>query len=232
MSHEPKYKSTAFVCPNCSAYAQQQWEFIVTKTNYGSNQFGENVHYDVYQLSSDNHSPNNKGLAFSDCQLCGGKSVWLDGSMIYPVSSCIENPRELMPDDVKEIYNEAREVYRVSPRSSAALLRLALEILLPQLGAKKSNINNMIAQLVSEKKAFLQVQKAMDVLRVIGNDALHPGIINIEKEDSKPISLALFKMLNYIIVETKESEEMVDGMYSVLPESLREKINERSVKSN
>lgn len=42
-----------------------------------------------------------------------------------------------MPLEVKVIYDEARAVLNISPRSSAALLRLGLEMLLPHLGAKK-----------------------------------------------------------------------------------------------
>lgn len=134
-----------------------------------------------------------------------------------------------MPKDVKEIYDEAAAVYDISPRSSAALLRLGLEILLPYLGADKAKITTMIQQLVEERKAIGRVQKVMDALRVIGNDAVHPGLIDLEGRDDKEVSLALFKITNYIVAETLGSDDMIEDLYSLLPGKVKESIENRKI---
>lgn len=134
-----------------------------------------------------------------------------------------------MPEKVKEIYDEAAAVYDISPRSSAALLRLGLEILLPYLGADKAKINTMIQQLVEERKAIGRVQKAMDALRVIVNDAVHPGVIDLEGRDDKEVSLALFKITNYIVAETLGSDDMIEDLYSLLPGRVKEGIANRKI---
>jgi len=47
--------------------------------------------------------------------------------MIRPNVSNAPLPHEDMPDDVKEIYEEARQVSVFSQRAAAALLRVSLE---------------------------------------------------------------------------------------------------------
>ena len=47
--------------------------------------------------------------------------------MIFPSGSTIPMAHTDMPESVKEIYDEAREIAGQSPRAAAALLRLALE---------------------------------------------------------------------------------------------------------
>lgn len=57
-------------------------------------------------------------------------------------------PHAHMPDDVKGLYLEAREIGTRSPRSAAALLRLALEKLTTGL-TDADKLNDAIAELVS-----------------------------------------------------------------------------------
>jgi len=47
--------------------------------------------------------------------------------MIHPRKLTAPIPHSDMPDDVKEIYEEARNISDISPRAAAALLRVALE---------------------------------------------------------------------------------------------------------
>ncbi|MBQ7074264.1 hypothetical protein IJM86_04305 [bacterium] len=53
--------------------------------------------------------------------------------MIRPNVSPAPLPNEDMPSDVKEIYEEARQVSAFSPRAAAALLRVSLEKLTANL---------------------------------------------------------------------------------------------------
>lgn len=129
-----------------------------------------------------------------------------------------------MPDDVKAVYDEAREVGALSPRSAVALLRLALQMLVDDLVSGHEAINAKIGTLVS-RGLDPNVQKAMDVLRVYGNNAVHPGQIEVDAEtDTLP---ALFALLNMIVDQVIVRAESVRGLYESLPAGARAAIDKR-----
>ena len=69
------------------------------------------------------------------CVHCESSSLWLPDQMIYPFINPFPDANiDLNDDDVKVIYNEAASIAGLSPRGACALLRLAIEKLLNQLG--------------------------------------------------------------------------------------------------
>ncbi len=73
------------------------------------------------------------------------------------------------------------------------------------------------------------VQKALDVVRVVGNDAVHPGQINLN--DTPEIAGSLFKLLNYIVEDRITRPKEIDELYSSLPEDKRRWIEDRDGKT-
>ena len=114
--------------------------------------------------------------------------------LIFPnVAEGIPKPNNDMPDDVKEIYIEAGKVLNISPRSSAALSRLAIEKLVTHLNAQGKDLNTKIGNLVS-KGMPIEIQQMLDSVRVIGNNAVHPGQIDIK--DNEELALSLLNFIN------------------------------------
>jgi hypothetical protein len=130
-----------------------------------------------------------------------------------------------MPPDVRADFLEANEILDKSPRGAAALLRLCIQKLLIHLGEKGKNINDEIGNLV-QKGLDRRIQQALDVVRVVGNAAVHPGQIDLR--DDKTTAGKLFGLVNVIvesqITQAKHIEEMYD---TIVPETVKAQIEKR-----
>jgi len=202
----PEYKLRAFHCPFCNVYADQVWTEL--------RKFDGNALYF-------------KDTDASTCRHCKQYSVWQNGIMVYPDFQGVQTPNQDLGEDIQADYQEAASILQKSPRGSAALLRLAIQKLCGELGEEGKNINTDIKNLVA-KGLPSAVQKSLDVVRVIGNDAVHPGQIDLR--DDVETAKALFKLVNLIaekmITEPKEVEEI----YESLPEDKKQQIEERDGK--
>jgi hypothetical protein len=144
--------------------------------------------------------------------------------MIVPNQGTAPVAHTDMPDDVRADYEEARSVVGVSPRSAAALLRLAIQRLCVHLGQPGKNLNNDIGALVKEGLPQ-EIQQALDVLRVVGNNAVHPG--ELSQEDVADVADALFSLLNEIIEERISRPKRRQELFDRLPAAAREAIVKR-----
>ena len=133
---------------------------------------------------------------FIFCDYCKKFSIWIDKKMVYPQISLAPLPAEDMPDSVKNLYNEARAICNQSPRGACSLLRLAIQILIKEIGENEKNLNKAIGNLVT-KGLPKKIQKAFDTVRIIGNNAVHPGTIDLK--DNLKIVHRLFKLVNLFV---------------------------------
>jgi hypothetical protein len=147
-----------------------------------------------------------------------------DDEVVYPVFIPSPAPSKDMPDDIAKDFNEARAVFAASPRASAALLRLAIQKLCIHLGEKGENLNDDIGALV-QKGLSVQVQQALDSVRVIGNNAVHPA--KIDFEDNAEVAGKLFELVNFIVRETITRPREIAELYNKLPERTRSHIQAR-----
>jgi hypothetical protein len=161
----------------------------------------------------------------SICFHCEAHSLWLDEKMIYPLSGSVQSPNQDMPPDIKDDYNEARSIVELSPRGAVAILRLCVQKLCRALGEKGENINHDIKQLVS-KGLPLKLQQALDSVRVVGNNAVHPGQIDLK--DDRETAYKLFAFLNVIVDILITQPNQIDEFYNTkLPDGDRAAISRR-----
>ena len=119
-----------------------------------------------------------------------------------------------MPEEVRKDYEEARTIVMQSPRGACALLRLAVQKLCKELGEPGKNINDDIASLV-RKGLSIEVQQALDTLRVIGNNAVHPGEMDLT--DDTETATALFELLDFIVDDRISQPKKRAEIFSKLP---------------
>ena len=163
-------------------------------------------------------------IYLSQCYSCEAFSVWIADDLIYPKLEFFILPNEDMPADVKADFMEAAAIVNLSPRGSAALLRLSIEKLLSHLNVSGKGLTNDIGELVT-RGLDKRIQMALDVVRVIGNNAVHPGKIDIR--DDKSVAFKLFDLVNLIVEATISSPKHVESMYNSLPEGVLKEIKRR-----
>lgn len=205
---QPGVFQNAFTCPHCGAIAKQDWWMR---------------RFDGQLVN------NNQGihpLRVGTCHNCGQSSIWVESTMFYPDISNAPLPNSEMPESVKILYTEASSISTRSPRGAAALLRLSIQFLCIELGERGKNINTDIGNLVKKGLPKI-VQQSLDIVRVTGNDAVHPG--QIDTDDPKTVD-QLFELVNIIVEYMIALPKKVSGIYSNLPPDKTKGIEERDNK--
>jgi hypothetical protein len=143
--------------------------------------------------------------------------------LVYPGRKAGVAPNQDIPPEIRGDFEEARGIFDQS-RGAAALLRLVIQKLCAYLGEAGKKIDEDIASLV-KKGLNPQVQQALDVVRVIGNEAVHPGTIDLR--DDRPTAERLFDLVNLIADQMITYPKHVQEMYDKLPASKLEGIRKR-----
>lgn len=200
--YPPENQSKQFHCIHCGVFAKQKWSVLC---------FGY-------------HNAIVSPITFCQCEHCDDLTYWYEERMIIPADAPVSPPHPDMPASVVGEYQEARSIFAKSPRAAVALLRLAIQKLMPELGEKGENINADIKSLVA-KGLPVQVQQAFDFCRVVGNNAVHPGEINLN--DTPEMGQHLFNMINFIVEDRITRPKQIAELYAKLPEGAREAVEKR-----
>ncbi|MGF7040086.1 DUF4145 domain-containing protein [Mucilaginibacter lappiensis] len=159
------------------------------------------------------------------CSHCSKYSIWLKKYMVYPTTGSAPLPNSDMPQEVIQDYEEARNIIELSPRGAVALLRLCVQKLCKHLGEKGENINTDIKNLVS-KGLPVRMQQVLDSVRVIGNNAVHPGQIDLI--DDRETAYKLFGFINIIVDMLITQPKQIEEFYNIqVPESAKAAIDKR-----
>ena len=111
-------------------------------------------------------------LHLSKCYHCGKIAVWVHDRLLFPVTKFGVLPNPDLPEEILHDFEEAREIVNSFPRGAAALLRLCVQKLCIHLGEKGKSIDEDIVSLVKKGLNPL-VKRSLDIVRVIGNEAVH-----------------------------------------------------------
>lgn len=207
----PTYRAASFNCPHCGALANQSWSEI------------------YLNLVEDDDYTEVKEFKISLCFSCEKIGLWQGSSvpkLVYPelVEGSLPDPNPDLDEDIQSDFIEARKIVHISPRGATAILRLCLQKLCIQLGQKGKNINEDIAALV-KKGLSPKIQQALDIVRVIGNNAVHPGEIDL-KDDSQT-ALTLLSLINLIAEVMISQPKHIQTLYDSLPARVVQAIEKR-----
>ena len=202
----PTYNATGFNCVHCHAYADQTWGMPILVA--GGSNYGSDARFSVCR-----------------CGRCEEFSYWIDEKMVYPPETTAAPPNSDLPDGIKVDFEEARSIVAKSPRGAAALLRLVIQKLCKTLGQPGKDINCDIGKLV-QNGLPQQVQESLDIVRVVGNNAVHPGQLDLI--DDSDVAHKLFELVNIIAdIMITQPKRVKDLFESVVPEPQKDAIKKR-----
>jgi len=163
-------------------------------------------------------------LTLSQCYSCNEWSVWIADNLIYPNNPTTVELNEEMPPEIRLDFKEAADIVDRSPRGAAALLRLCIQKLMVQLGLPGKRIEDDIAELV-KRGLDTRIQRALDIVRVIGNKAVHPGTVDLR--DDKATATELFTLVDLIVETMIAQPKHIERVYDALPQGARDAIEKR-----
>lgn len=180
-------------CPHCNTYAEFEHSEVLF------NEDGE----DMIREKANNYGKKNplpiidRTIHIYRCTHCGNKKITVDESEVYPLlppePACAD-----MPNRVRDVYNEAGKIWKSSPRCACGLLRLALEYLCNELDAKGNNLADKISNL----KIFKNDGDSMNILRIVGNKAIHAEELHSLDIDDENTAKQLFVLMNIVVKST------------------------------
>jgi hypothetical protein len=255
----PTLGSKSFSCPHCGAISHQNWykpygyyleddeipnnilneaiEIFQSSAKRGSMIDEKSVGYARNILSGrpffqkakyENGDTQIGNLWISRCYSCKAICVWVHDHIVYPEYKFPIKPNADLPDEIKTDFTEAAAILALSPRGSAALLRLCIQKLCLVLGKRGRDLNADIAALVRDGLDE-RLQKALDIVRVIGNNAVHPGQMDLS--DDMETASHLFRIVNMIADRMITQPRHIDELYDGLPQETRENIDQRNKKA-
>lgn len=101
---------------------------------------------------------------------------------------------------------------------------------MPHLGMEGKNLDRDIKELCNQGISR-QIQEALDVVRLIGNESVHPG--ELDMRDDLETALLLFEILNWIVGSTISPRKKTKSLLSnKIPKSKLTNIENRSFSNN
>jgi len=246
---EPSVSLTAFNCPYCGVLTSQTWygvssrHLVKSKTPWiPAPDMAQRLREDnatpsemkanllawadrlvageivIESNQTTNYGSNIENLHVSVCAECQRVALWRMDSLLYPSDREGSPPNDDLNADIRHDIEEARSIVRFSPRGAASLLRLALQKLCIQLGEDGKNIDADIGSLVKKGLDPL-VQQSLDIVRVVGNEAVHPGTLDLR--DDRDTALHLIDLINEIAAQLITRKKRIETLYGRLPEAKR-----------
>jgi len=212
----PSFRGNAFNCPypECQVYGYQDWQTILF----------------CGQEKGDEFSYPGRGYDVSLCPSCQKHAFWYEETLIFPIEGALEIPNvnEDMPESAMIDYLEAGTIANKSPRSAAALLRLAIEKICTENRGKKESLNTAIGALFSEGVISRSVKESLDLLRLTGNDAVHVSRIDTDRDVNHVI--LLFELVNEVVEDLYTRPRLKKELFEKFPQTQLDKSRNEIVK--
>ena len=145
-----------------------------------------------------------------------GEEYKPQATQIYPRTSTIELfPNDDMSEEQKQLFNEAKDIFDISPKAAGALLRCVIERILRDKFPEhsKSCLGRILSELKDKNALSNEIIQLCKTCKLIGNEACHSSLMIYEDESREQVEL-LFELINAIAEELlskpRKWQEMLD----------------------
>ncbi len=149
--------------------------------------------------------------------------------MVFPAAGLAPVPHTDMPDDAKQLYNEAREVLGISRRAGTALARASLERLLKTIDPQPGN-PDLATRIVRVAPRLPEpLGRILTIIRVAGNQSLHVPdqpeellVLVLDPDETEVVDL-MFEAINELVEQLISRPARVASHFEKVPEAVRAK---------
>lgn len=219
MTEDSRHLEGAFICRHCNVFARHDvsllllnksrvGEITLKRKSEGTGKYETVKNRTAYGYMAD--------CLATVCEHCERCTIWLGDSVIYPATSDAPHAHRSTPEHIIPDYDEAASIVTLSPRGACALLRLALQKLLQHLGGNTGSIDGDIRAMALAGMSPTLV-RALDSVRITGNEAVHPGKLDIR--DQPDLAQSMFALFNVIVEQMIAVPNEIAAVYARLPES-------------
>jgi hypothetical protein len=199
----PFAKKFDISCPHCGAPNSLSALPVVESLTPSSAAFVDKYPFQGAQLGKT--TTNQAFSFFSSCEYyvavcrgCKRIALFEKDKLVFPTGSGIP-AAECMPQEAKEVFEEAQSIINLSPRAACAMLRICVERMVNASGAKGGNLDEKINSLGLPAT----MARLAHACRLVGNDAVHNSVIDfsVGSDEALAVSGALSRFANRLAEE-------------------------------
>ncbi len=173
---------------------------------------------------------NNSIIRFCKYSIEGGEIGYEFEQLVYPRSARRSPIDNVVPEYMREDYDEACSVLLISPKASAALSRRILQALLQEQGYSGRNLVDQIDAVIKETDSSRSLPtlllKTIDAVRNFGNFSAHPiteknslQIIDVEPQEAEWCLEIVEQLFEHYYVRPAANEKRVSELNKKLSDA-------------
>ena len=208
MNEEMKQQEQTTTCQHCGNKTPQVFKFEITSIEDISLSDGSihpiKIYYFLVQCKTCE-----KVSLYSNWEVAADPYYLENALCLYPK---IEKISSSVPDIIRQSYNEAKKVEKISPTAFVVLIGKSLECLCEDKKAEGNNLKNKLDDLAKKgiiPKTLLKMGHSVRLLRNIG---AHPSDYDITPEEVKIISDFFVAVIEYVYVAPEKIKNLEEKL--------------------
>lgn len=210
MNEEMKQWEQTITCPHCGNETPQVVEYETTSIERVSTGDGRALPLENYNF-------------LVRCKTCNGISLYsswelaedphdLEDAHCYCLYPKIEAIPSNVPDVIRQSYNEAKRVEKISPTAYVILIGKSLECLCEDKKAEGDNLKNKLDDLAKKGIIPETLLKMGHGVRLLRNIGAHPSDYDITPEEVSIISDFFVAVIEYVYVAPEKIKSLEEKL--------------------